>query len=71
MVQNLPVDGDLRFNPGIRKVPWRRKWQSTPVFLLGKSQGQRRLEGSQRESGMTDEVYMLICPWVVLSCSSG
>ena len=23
--------------------PWRRKWQTTPVFLPGKSQGQRRL----------------------------
>ena len=25
--------------------PWRRKWQPTPVFLLGKSHGQRSLEG--------------------------
>ena len=25
------------------KIPWRRKWQPTPVFLLGKSHGQRRL----------------------------
>ena len=24
---------------------WRRKWQPTPVFLLGKSHGQRSLEG--------------------------
>ena len=27
------------FNPLIRKSPWRRKWQPTPVFLLGKSHG--------------------------------
>ena len=23
----------LRFNPWVRKIPWRRKWQPTPVFL--------------------------------------
>ena len=32
-----------KFNPWIRKIPWRRKWQSTPVFLLGKCHGQRSL----------------------------
>ena len=26
-----------RFNPWVGKIPWRRKWQPTPVFLLGKS----------------------------------
>ena len=35
----------LRFNPCIRKIPWRRKWQPTPVFLPGKSHGQRSLVG--------------------------
>ena len=34
-----------RFNPCIRKIPWRRKWQPTPVFLPGKSCGQRSLAG--------------------------
>ena len=33
------------FNPWVRKIPWRRKWQPTPVFLLGKSHGQRSLVG--------------------------
>jgi len=27
------------------KIPWRRKWQPAPVFLLGKPHGQRRLAG--------------------------
>ena len=27
----------------VRKIPWRRKWQPTPVFLPGKFHGQRRL----------------------------
>ena len=30
------------FNPWVRKIPWRRKWQPTPVFLPGKSHGQRK-----------------------------
>ena len=34
-----------RFNPWIRKIPWRRKWQSTLVFLHGESLGQRSLAG--------------------------
>ena len=34
-----------RFNPWVRKIPWRRKWQPTPVFLAGKSHGQRSLAG--------------------------
>ena len=29
----------------IRKIPWRRKWQPTPVFLPGKSRRQRSLAG--------------------------
>ena len=33
------------FNPWVRKIPWRRKWQPTPVFLPGKSHGQRSLAG--------------------------
>ena len=34
-----------RFDPWLRKIPWRRKWQPVPVFLLEKSQGERSLEG--------------------------
>ena len=34
-----------RFNCWVRKIPWRRKLQPTPVFLLGKSHGYRCLEG--------------------------
>ena len=33
------------FDPWVRKIPWRRNWQSTPVFLSGKSHGQRSLAG--------------------------
>ena len=32
-------------NPWVGKIPWRRQWQLTPVFLPGKFQGQRSLTG--------------------------
>ena len=35
--------GKLGFDPWVRKIPWRRKWQLTPVLLPGKSHGQRSL----------------------------
>ena len=34
-----------RFNPWVEKIPWRRKQQPTPVFLLGKYHGERSLVG--------------------------
>ena len=33
------------FDPWVEKIPWRRKWQCTPVFLPGKCHGQRSLVG--------------------------
>ena len=35
----------LVFNPWVSKIPWRRKWQPTLVFLPGKSYEQRSLAG--------------------------
>ena len=34
-----------RFDTWVGKIPWRRKWCPTPVFLPGKSHGQRSLAG--------------------------
>ena len=31
------------FDPWVRKIPWRRKWLPTPIFLPGKSHRQRSL----------------------------
>ena len=47
MVKYLPAKRHrrYRFSPWVRKVPWRRKWQPTPVFLPGESHGQRSLAG--------------------------
>ena len=44
-----------------REDPWRRKWQSTPVLLPGKSHGQRSLVGyspcCHKESDMTEQLH--------------
>ena len=34
------------FSPWVRKIPWRRAWQTTPVFLPGESHGQRSLQAT-------------------------
>jgi len=34
-----------KFELWVGKIPWRRKWQPTPVFLPGESRGQRNLTG--------------------------
>ena len=50
------------FNPEIRKIPWRRTWQPTPVILPGKFHGQRSLAGyspwGRKESDMTERAHL-------------
>ena len=52
--------GDEGSTPGSGSFSGRRKWQPTPVFLPGKSHGQRGLEGYSpwvpKESGMTEQL---------------
>ena len=44
VVKNPPANaGDTGLIPGLGKIPWRRKWQPSPVFLPGNPQGQRSL----------------------------
>ena len=48
VVKNSPANaGDMRcsFSDWVGKIPWRRAWQPTPVFLPGESHGQRSLAG--------------------------
>ena len=55
----------LRFSPWVRKIPWRRAWQPTPVFLPGESQGQRSLAGyspkGHKESDTTEQLSTSMC----------
>ena len=53
--------GDLGLYPWVRKIPWRRKWQPTPVLLPGKSHGQRSLVDcspwDHKESDTTERLH--------------
>ena len=48
------------FDPWVGKIPWRRKWQPTPVFLSEESHGQRSLVGCSpwgcKESDTTERL---------------
>ena len=64
VVKNLPVPAnegharDMSFIPGSGRFSRRRKWQPTPVFLPGKSHGDRSLvdysSWSHKESDMSE-----------------
>ena len=41
----LPGMRETGFDPWVGKIPWRRKWQPTPVLSPGESLGQRSLVG--------------------------
>ena len=49
MVKNPPAkagdDKRLGCDPWVGKIPWRRAWQPSPVFLPGESHGQKSLVG--------------------------
>ena len=55
------------FNPRVGKIPCRRKWQPPPVFLSGKSHGQRSLVGyspwGRKESDRTERLSTSTRPW--------
>ena len=64
VVKNLPLMQETHkrctFNLWVGKIPWRMKWQPTPVFLPEKSHGQRSLVGysswGHKESDMTEQL---------------
>ena len=67
MVKNLAANvEDIQdrcgFNPWVRKIPWKMKWQPTPVFLRRESHGQRRLVGyspwGHKESDTVEQLSM-------------
>ena len=61
-----------RFDHWVGKLPWRWKWQPTPVFLPGEYHGQRSLAGYRswgcKELDMTEYAHMLTYLHVVYSC---
>ena len=71
--------GRTRFDPWVEKIPWRRKWQPTPVFLPGKSHGRRSLAGYSpwgcKESDTTEAIslffFFFLAAWLNLFPQSG
>ena len=63
VVKNLPARRG-GFDPWVRKIPWRRKWQPTPVFLPGKVPWTKQSGGLQpmgllkRHSLVTGQQHM-------------
>ena len=57
-----PQCGRPGFDSWVGNIPWRRKWQPTPVFLPGESHGQRNLMGCSprgpKELGMTERLHL-------------
>ena len=59
-VKSLPAMQETGFTPWVGKIPWRREWQPTPVFLPGESHGQRNVLGYRpwgcKESNPTEQL---------------
>ena len=55
----------------VRKIPWRRKWQPTPVILPGEFHRQRSLAGDSpwgcKESDMTEQLSLTLAFWIIIS----
>ena len=62
-VKNLPAKKERWVQFLVRKIPWRRKWQPTPVFLPRELHGQRRVAGyspwGHKESNATEHACSL------------
>ena len=60
MVKNPPAMQEPWFHPWVRKIPWRRTWEPTAVFLPGESHGQKSLVGyspwGHKELDMTERL---------------
>ena len=71
MVKNLPANAGRHkrhgFDPWVGKIPWRRDWQPTPVFLPGEAHGQRNLEGyspwGRKELDTTEATHPTCTRW--------
>ena len=66
LVKNPPAKAeDACLIPDSERLPCRRKWQPTPVFLSEKSQGQRSLVGcnpwGHKESNMAEQLSLHTC----------
>ena len=77
VVQNSLVSAgdEMQVDPWVQKMPWRRKWQPTPVFLPGESPwmeepGGLQSSGSQRagHDRVTAHLGLITVPLLFWSC---
>ena len=70
MVKNLLKCRRPRLDPWVEKIPWKKDWLPTPVFLPGELHGQRSLVfhslWSYKESDMTEELTLIVTYIIVL-----
>ena len=79
VVKNPPANaGDTGLIPGVGKIPWRREWQPTSVFLPGEFPGQRSLVGyspwGRKESDPAKRLSLGLPRWFSgerISCNAG
>jgi len=82
VVKNSPEGdtGDLGWILGLKKIPWRRNGETTPVFLPGKFHGQRSLVGCSplacKELHMTEYTHthththaVYMCIFIYTKCT--
>ena len=68
VVKNLSANaedvGRLQFDPWLKKIPRRKKWQPTPVFLPGEFHGEWSLAGyspwGHKESDMIECLSVIL-----------
>ena len=75
LIVGFPGGSDGKDSPAIQdpwvpEIPWRRKWQPTPVILPGEFHEQRSLAGYSpwccKESGMTEQLSLTHSKQVLL-----
>ena len=56
---HLPGMRETGFDPWVGKIPWRRNWHPTPVFLAEEFHGQRSLAGSMGSQRATNIIHQV------------
>ena len=60
--KNLPVMQETRFDPWVGKIPLRKEWLPTPIFLPGEFHGRRSLvdySGGSKELDMNEQLTLV------------